>query len=345
MLKHRMIAIIMLIVISLPAHTFAAASAGSTDTELTRTIALHLLNQDRTFSLTLATKAQLKQLDKSFNIALKSNDYVHYIYSGYRYSAKETQSGTININFTITYLETKAQTAYVLVEVKKILKEIIKPNMTDFQKEKAIHDYVVSHIAYDTNLANYSAYAALTKGKTVCQGFALLTYRMLDEVGITNQIVEGYAGGISHAWNLVQIDNNWYHLDTTWDDPVPFEKGRVLDTYFNLTDTELQKDHSWIHSNYPAANTIYKTDKAVIKTEAKKDVIVTVQELQKKIEAAMSKKQAQLSIQYKLASRNLIKDLQSAVVNKMELGVKKVEYFAKKGTDGIITLELIFKYA
>jgi hypothetical protein len=344
LLKRRMIAFILLIVISLPTQAIAAASTASTDSPLSSTIAQHLLNQDRTFSLTLANKAELKQLDKSFNLALRSNDYVHYIYSGYRYSAKETKSGTIDIKFTITYLETKAQSAYVLAEVKKILKEIIKPNMTDFQKEKAIHDYVITHVAYDTSLVNYSAYAALTKGKTVCQGFALLTYRLLDEVGIKNQIVEGYAGGRSHAWNLVHIKGNWYQLDTTWDDPVPFKKGRILDTYFNLTDAELQKDHSWIRSNYPAANTIY-IDKTVTKTEANKNVVTTVQELQKQIEAAMAKKQAQLSIQYKLASRNLIKDLQSAVVNKEDLGVKNVEYSAKKETDGIITLELYFKYA
>jgi hypothetical protein len=339
-----MIAFILLIVISLPTQALAAASTAVTDSQLSSTIAQHLLNQDRTFSLTLANKAELKQLDTSFNLALESNDYVHYIYSGYRYSAKETKSGTIDIKFTITYLETKAQTAYVLTEVKKILKEIIKPNMTDFQKEKAIHDYVITHVAYDTSLVNYSAYEALTKGKTVCQGFALLTYRLLDEAGIKNQIVEGYAGGRSHAWNLVQIKGNWYQLDTTWDNPVPFKKGRILDTYFNLTDAELQKDHSWIRSNYPAANTTYN-DKTVIKTVAKKAVVTTVQELQKQIETAMAKKQVQVSIQYKLASRNLIKDLQSAVVNKEDLGVKNVEYSAKKGTDGIITLELYFKYA
>ena len=344
MLKRRMLAIILVFVIFLPTQALATTSITSTRSEISQTIALHLLNQDRTFSLTLANKAQVKQLDKSFDLALKSNDYIHYNYSGYRYSAKESKSGTFNITFTITYLETKAQTSYVLAEVKKILKEIIKPKMTDFQKERAIHDYVVSHIAYDTNLVNYSAYAALTKGKTVCQGFALLTYRMLDEVGITNHIVEGYAGGRSHAWNLVHIEGMWYQLDTTWDDPVPFKKGRVIDTYFNLTDVELAKDHSWIHSNYPVANTLYK-DRTVIKTEAKKEVITTVEELQNQIEAAMSKKQVQLSIQYRLANRNLVKDLQSAVVNKVDLGVKKIEYSAKKGTDGIVTLELYFKYA
>jgi hypothetical protein len=250
------------------------------------------------------------------------------------------------VTFTIHYLENTSQTSYVTTQVQKILKDIIKPVMNDFQKEKAIHDYIVSHIAYDTTLANYSAYAALTKGKTVCQGFALLTYRMLDEAGITNRIVEGYAGGRSHAWNLVQIEGNWYQLDTTWDDPVPFEKGRIMDTYFNLTDASLRKDHSWIQTDYPAATTIYKDKtKVEAKAEIKIEVITTVQSLQKKVEAAMSKKEPQVILQYKLASRNLVKDLQSAVINKTKLGVKTIEYSSQKGKNGIITLAVYFKYA
>lgn len=356
LMKRRMLFLILMISIILPTQALAATSMDNST--LSKTLATHLLNQDQSFSLTIANKTQLNQLDSLIKAAIKINDYTHYIIGGYRYSAKETKSSGINATFTITYLENKTQTAYVTTQVKQILKEIIKPTMDDFQKERAIHDYIVSNIAYDTNLMNYSAYAALTKGKTVCQGFALLTYRMLDEVGITNRIVEGYAGGISHAWNLVQIEGNWYQLDTTWDDPVPFEKGRIIDTYFNLTDAELGKDHSWIRSNYPTATTIYKdktkvaakTDTVakkgpVAKTEPKVAVVTTVLGLQSKFEAAMSKKAANLTLQYKLASRNLVKDLQNAAVNKKTLGVKTIQYSAQVGKDGVVNLIIYFKYA
>jgi hypothetical protein len=60
-------------------------------------------------------------------------------------------------------------------------------------------------------------------------------------------------GGLeSHAWNLVKIGGNYYHLDVTWNDPV-VENGpeRVLYTYFNLNDKEIQKDHSWETGAYP----------------------------------------------------------------------------------------------
>jgi hypothetical protein len=344
MIQRRLLVLILIIAIFMPSHALAVSPVSNTT--ISQTIAGHLLNQEQTFSLSLTHSAQLKQLDVLIKAAVKSNDYIQYIIGGYSYSAKQTGTSGIMVTFTIHYLENKSQTSNVTTQVQKILKDIIKPVMNNFQKEKAIHDYIVSHIAYDTTLANYSAYAALTKGKTVCQGFALLTYRMLDEAGITNRIVEGYAGGRSHAWNLVQIEGNWYQLDTTWDDPVPFEKGRIMDTYFNLTDASLRKDHSWIQTDYPAATTIYKDKtKVEAKAEIKIEVITTVQSLQKKVEAAMSKKEPQVILQYKLASRNLVKDLQSAVINKTKLGVKTIEYSSQKGKNGIITLAVYFKYA
>jgi hypothetical protein len=367
MLKHSILTFILVISLVLPAQAMADDSPNAAT--LSQKIAQHLFNQEKTFSLELKDSASIKQMDKIFQTALKSDDYIQYIYSGHRYSAKQTKSKGMSITFTITYLESKTQTAYVNAEVKKILSQIIKPGMNDYQKERAIHDYIVSHIAYDISLTNYSAYAALTKGVTVCQGFALLTYRMLTDAGITNRIVEGYAGGRTHAWNEVNLDNHWYQLDTTWDDPVPFVKGRVLYTYFNVTSAELQKDHTWTKSNYPAAITSFQTTlkdkiksdpthaevyqdlqktlgylKNEAKTDSKTEMITTALQLQKRIETAISQKKPQLSLQYKLASRSLTKDLQSAVVNKTKWGVTQVEYTSKKGSDGVIILELYFKY-
>jgi transglutaminase/protease-like cytokinesis protein 3 len=229
-------------------------------TALSEAIAKHLFEQETTFSLQITDYGLLKQLNAIFEDALKANDYVHYIVAAYGYSAKRTKTNEIKISFTITYLESKLQTGYVEKQVQLILGEIIKPDMNVYQKEKAIHDYIVSHIAYDTKLANYTAYAAIAKGKTVCQGFALLTYRMLEDVGIESRIEEGHAGGESHAWNAVNLEGKWFLLDTTWDDPIPFEKGRVLYNYYNVTDAQLQKDHTWIKSAYPAANTNFQNE-------------------------------------------------------------------------------------
>lgn len=171
--------------------------------------------------------------------------------SGYEY----------DINLQISYVETKAQADSVETQVRQILSQIIKPGMNDFDKEKAIHDYIVSTVAYDTSLTDHSDYGALfNKHTTVCQGYALLCYRMLTDSGINARLVlsDNTSDEDGHAWNMAQIDGKWYHLDCTYDDPVPDVPGRIEYNYFNKTDAEMAVNHTWDRTQYPAASTEFK---------------------------------------------------------------------------------------
>lgn len=191
---------------------------------------------------------------------LDEDDYLHYSYTGYKFSYSGSKND-VTIDFEFSYLTTKSQEDFVDSKVTAILGEIIDSSMNSHKKEKAIHDYIVKNVEYDTSLERYSAYNALNEGKTVCQGYALLAYKMLTQSGIECKIIAGSAGSASdsegHAWNLVKLDGKWYHLDCTWDDPVPDVKGRVLYDYYNLTDSQISKDHNWDISAYPAATTVY----------------------------------------------------------------------------------------
>ena len=73
---------------------------------------------------------------------------------------------------------------------------------------KAIHDYVVKHVSYDTSYKAYTAYEALVNRSAVCQGYALLTYQLLKEAGIENHFVTGTGDGQPHAWNIVKLKTN-----------------------------------------------------------------------------------------------------------------------------------------
>ena len=105
------------------------------------------------------------------------------------------------------------------------------------RKIKAIHDYIITHVQYDTtmNQGVNAPYFALTQGKTLCQGYAMLFYQMAKEENIPVRLISGTAGSkkIGHAWNLVQVDGVWYHLDATWDDPIPDVAGRTVYTYLS----------------------------------------------------------------------------------------------------------------
>lgn len=170
--------------------------------------------------------------------------------SGYNYD--------YDTNLQISYVETKSQADMVETQVRQILSQIIKDGMSDFEKEKVIHDYIVSSVAYDTTLIDHSDYGALfNKRTTVCQGYALLCYKMLTDAGITTRLVVSDNGPDEegHAWNMVQVNGKWYHLDCTYDDPVPDVPGRIKYNYFNKTDNEMSQNHTWDRTKYPEAVT------------------------------------------------------------------------------------------
>jgi hypothetical protein len=147
--------------------------------------------------------------------------------------------------------------AAVHSKAKDIISSVTNSSMSDLEKELAIHEYVVKNTTYDfDNYINervpedsYTAYGTLINGKAVCQGYADTMKLLLNLAGIEAKVVVGYAKQ-PHAWNMVKIDGEYYHLDATWDDPVPDEGNNVRYSYFNVSDEEISKDHEWNRKNY-----------------------------------------------------------------------------------------------
>ncbi|MBL3853814.1 S-layer homology domain-containing protein [Bacillus cereus] len=202
------------------------------------------------------TKEVMNTLFNAYKEVASKNEYTNYNRSNVSYGLSGSP-GNYTFTLKITYRETKEQTEYVMKQAKAIVSSITQVGMDDHEKVKAIHDYVVKHISYDTSYKAYTAYEALVNRSAVCQGYALLTYQLLKEAGIENHFVVGTGDGQPHAWNLVKIENKWYHLDTTFDDPVPDEQGRVTYSYFNLSDEQIARNHEWNRGDYPQATTNY----------------------------------------------------------------------------------------
>ena len=162
------------------------------------------------------------------------------------------------VKISFKYNLTKEEYSKVKDRVNLIISEIINSAMDDFEKEKAINDWIVTNIEYDKTKEKTNAYTALFAGKTVCSGYANLAKLMLDSVGIQNKLITGG----DHAWNIVFIEGKWYHLDTTWNDPsyvnISDKINEVSYEYFNVTDEFISKSHSWDRALYPIANTKYE---------------------------------------------------------------------------------------
>ena len=146
------------------------------------------------------------------------------------------------INVKVTYIITAEERIKADKIIDSILADIIKPYMNNHEKVKAVHDYIVLNGKYDANKIYYSDYDLLTEGTSVCNGYALLTYNMLNKLNIPVNLVYGTAAGEDHIWNMVKLGDYWFHLDTTWNDPSS-DVGTVLYSYYMLTEKEITKDH------------------------------------------------------------------------------------------------------
>ncbi|MBE0338004.1 transglutaminase domain-containing protein [Paenibacillus sp. 23TSA30-6] len=105
-------------------------------------------------------------------------------------------------------------------------KELTKGATTDDEKVKRIYEYVISHIKYDSNQPfslspDYLPQIdrTLVSQKDICYGYASLFAAMLRSVDVPTKLVMGESSYVNtyHAWNEVNINNQWVIIDTTVD--------------------------------------------------------------------------------------------------------------------------------
>lgn len=180
------------------------------------------------------------------------NSYIYTNISSFQWKY-EGYSNNIVIAFAFTYHLSHTEALFV----EQTLENIIAPmhGLSDIEKLQAAHDFIVLYAEYskETEGSQYSPYTLLTENKGVCQAYALVLYRMLEMLGFEVQYVPGKVGEQLHAWVLVKLDHAWYHIDVTWDDPLPDRKGEVRYQYFLVSDRQLAQDHTWDYASFPAA--------------------------------------------------------------------------------------------
>lgn len=136
-------------------------------------------------------------------------------------------------------------------------------NMTDMDIVLAAHDYIVTHCTYDLDSlslipknSQYSdtPYGVLVNGTAICMGYTTTFQLFMDMLDVNSIIVNGEALNEEHAWNMVELDGEWYHVDCTWDDFVPDDPLRMpMHIYFLVSDSVMNEDHIWDKNSFPSA--------------------------------------------------------------------------------------------
>lgn len=106
--------------------------------------------------------------------------------------------------------------------------------LNDTEKALFFHDYICLNFEYDESLQVHDSYTLMTTGKGVCEAYAQLYDALLEKVNIESRAVISESMG--HMWNAVKLGDKYYHVDITWDDPIPDRKGYVGHEYFLQSD-------------------------------------------------------------------------------------------------------------
>ncbi len=209
---------------------------------------------------------------------------VFYVSNDYTVSTIELLNSK-RIEIDLKYLvKDKNDLNKKITEIKNVIDPIINDakNMDKFDAELYIHDKICEMCTY-YKYSNIEAvpeechtiYGCLVNKQAVCDGLSKSLQIMLDKVEIDNILVTGNLQNQAHAWIMVKLDDNWYHMDITSNKSVRNESGKeeIIHSYFNITSERIKKTNSIdIEEQLPEAsateyNYYLKTDKYISLTD------------------------------------------------------------------------------
>lgn len=234
----------------------------------------------------------------------------------------------VEINVQFSYLfpkdEVNRVSAIISQKSKSILSKLSSQTMSIFEKEIYIYDYLTQNIIYDAasiscdvnsldSLYAHSITGVFLNGKAVCDGISKAFLFLCRKAGIPSIIITGEAhlqtSTGPHAWNLINIDGSFYHVDVTGDlkdssnSPIPLYR------YLNISDVQMRRDHSWDSNNTPQCNSEiynYYSAKGLLCKSAK--------DVEKVIRSSLSSGETHFSIKYN-GNRNEVNSILAYVVS------------------------------
>lgn len=228
----------------------------------------HMKRGDRQFSLYLngrLPKPLGELLQEAFQLLHLQLPFYTQHCARQESSYKNISKSKIKIDFVMKYRMSRDEQSWVIQEIQSILNQIIQPQMSDLQKIIAVHDYIVRNHQYEMNTTGspFTVYTFMHEKQGVCMAYALLFEKMMSELQIPCLYVIGDADGesdLGHGWNMVQLNGEWYHIDSTWNDiGSKLKNHEIRYRYFLRSDDFMKQDHYWNSAHYPQClSEVYK---------------------------------------------------------------------------------------
>lgn len=174
-------------------------------------------------------------------------DYPEYYFVDNTAGAQVRVMGS-DITFSVSYLYSASQIAQMNAEIEAKAAAVlgkIGANTSTFDKLRILHDSIILSCQFNESAANAAnLYGALVGGQALCEGYSEAFQYLCQRAGILCLIVTGETT-VRHMWNMVRADNEYYHMDLTYDDPVfpTPDPAYIRYSNFNVTTSEVKLSH------------------------------------------------------------------------------------------------------
>lgn len=232
---------------------------------------LYTLDFDIAFNALLHEDSGAETLEKDFQLAVNALVFdkpeifylditkMYLLTEITTFGPKKTYRVSIGPSNNVPYLSSSFPNAEAIrnaeIQIENVISKLRFSN-NKYDQIREVHDFIVENTEYDETVSKsniYNIYGTLINQEAVCEGYAKTFKYILDRLDIPCIIACGIGQNSkgqseSHAWNYVKLDDVWYAVDATWDDPVIIGNGSVTNEmryhYFLKGSNTFFKDHT-----------------------------------------------------------------------------------------------------
>jgi len=215
--------------------------------------------------------ADINTVSEIFKFVLLDNPLVHYAPTFTHWSDSNNEICTIEPKYKYSKSISKRWHNDI---IRYLLKFDTVCNKSEYKKELFVHEYCLNNFCYDYSFdeKSHTIMGPILENRAVCEGIAKFVKLVFDYVGLKSIVVTGDAENPDnsqmegHAWNIVEVEGELYHLDVTFDMTLTSDRSAHRYDYFNLPDNDILVDHvigvstpkcNAVSSNYFHVNSMY----------------------------------------------------------------------------------------
>ncbi len=206
----------------------------------------------------------IQNMEEQFAVSSKDKEQVERIYSallsdhpelfwvsGYTITfyawANTIQSIEIQPDYVMSR-EKRDENQLLVDEKTSLILEEARRFDNEYEQAKFLYEYLIDMTEYDLNAPNnQNILSVLLTNRSVCMGYAKAYQYLAQLLGMECVTVTGEAGGESHAWNLLNMEGDYYYVDTTWGDPSFNAEldgvGNINYLYLGMNTEDLERTH------------------------------------------------------------------------------------------------------